>query len=133
YEKGDPISPQQVDAMRDHFRAIIGQYNAVTFSGSLPPGVPLDFYGDLIRIAHEADVLTFLDSSNQTSLAHGLEAKPFLVKPHEDEIAALIEKSLTTSANNAQAARALSQRYGSFVVLSLAAQGAIVARDTQAL
>ena len=133
YEKGDPIPLQQVNAMRDHFRAIIGQYKAVTFSGSLPPGVPLNFYGDLIRIAHEANVLTFLDSSNQAALAHGLEAKPFLVKPNEDEIAALLGKSLKSLTDYAQAAIALSQRYGSIVVLSLGAQGAIVAQDTKAL
>ena len=133
YEKGDPIPLQQVNAMRDHFRAIIGQYKAVTFSGSLPPGVPLDFYGDLIRIAHDADVLTFLDSSNQTALAHGPEAKPFLVKPNEDEIAALLEKSLRSSTDYAQAAIVLSQRYGSIVVLSLGAQGAIVAWNTKVI
>jgi tagatose 6-phosphate kinase len=133
YEKGDPIPPQQVDAMRDHFRAIIGQYKAVTFSGSLPPGVPIDFYADLIRIAHDANVLTFLDSSNRTALEHGLEAKPFLIKPNEDEVTALMGRSLTSTSDYAQAAVSLSQRYGSIVVISLGAQGAIVARDTEIL
>jgi tagatose 6-phosphate kinase len=133
YEKGDPIPPKPVDAMRARFRAIIGQYKAVTFSGSLPPGVPLDFYTDLIRIAHDANVLTFLDSSNQTALKLGLEAKPFLVKPNEDEIAVLTEKSLKNTSDYAQAAVSLYQCYGSIVVLSLGARGAIVARGAQTL
>ena len=78
-------------------------------------------------------MLTFLDSSDQTALRHGLEARPFLIKPNEDEIAALTEKSLTSTSDYAQAAVALSQRYGSIVVISLGAQGAVVARGTQTL
>ena len=136
YEKGDPIPPKQVDAMRDYFRTIIGQYKAVTFSGSLPPGVPLDFYADLISLANDAGVPAFLDSSNKTALQHGLEASPFLIKPNEGEVASLVGESLGSDSNiseYAHAAVSLSQEYGSIVALSLGAQGAIVAKDADVL
>src|SRR5690349_3518887 len=42
YERGEPILPEQVEELKDLFASIVGEYNAVTLSGSLPPGVPSD-------------------------------------------------------------------------------------------
>ena len=44
YELGEPVPSEKVDELRDYVRAIVGNYEAVTFSGSLPAGVPVDFY-----------------------------------------------------------------------------------------
>ncbi len=132
YEKGEPVPPADVDAMCDHFRAIIGQYAAVTFSGSLPPGVPLDFYRDLIQIAHGAGVPALLDSSKD-ALKYGVEARPFLIKPNRDEVAALTGTELTTFAECVTAAQSLAQRYETIVALSLGPDGALVANDTDTI
>jgi tagatose 6-phosphate kinase len=132
YELGEPIPPEDVAAMRDHFRAIVGGYDAVTFSGSLPPGVPADFYPDLITIANDVGVPTFLDSS-QDPLKLGVEAKPFLVKPNEDEAAILTGREIHTVVDCMAAARALACRYGSIVVISLGPEGAVAARGDEAL
>lgn len=132
YEKGEPVPPADVDAMRDHFRAIIGQYTAVTFSGSLPPGVPLDFYRELIQIAHEAGVPVLLDSSKD-ALKFGVEARPFLIKPNRDEVAALTGSPLGTFADCVAAAQSLALRYETIVVLSLGPDGALVAHGTDTI
>ncbi len=132
YELGEPIPPEDITAMRDHFRAIIGGYDAVTFSGSLPPGVPVDFYRELIAIANDAGVPTFLDSS-QDPLKLGVEAKPFLVKPNEDEAAILTGREIQTVVDCIGAARELACRYGSIVVISLGPEGAVAARGDEAL
>lgn len=135
YEKGERLPPHRVDAMREHFRAIIGDYQAVTFSGSLPPGVPLDFYAELISLAHAANVPTYLDSG-QTALKHGAEARPFLLKPNEAEVSALLGEPLAPGADMtayAQAARVLVARFGSLVVLSLGARGAVAANAQHVL
>src|SRR4030095_6034885 len=63
YEVGEPVSAEKGDQLRDHFRPVRKKKQAVTLSGSLPPGAPLDFYAGVIEIAREAGVLTFLDSS----------------------------------------------------------------------
>ncbi len=132
YEHGDAVPSAQIAAMRDHFRSIIAKYDAVTFSGSLPPGVPLTFYRELITIAQEAGVPTFLDSSRD-ALAHGIEAKPYLIKPNEDEVVALTGHTLHTVADYAAAAAAISTRHDTIVVLSLGAAGAIGAQGTNVL
>jgi len=135
YENGEPVPPAQIDEMRDLFHAIVGKFDAVTLSGSLPPGVSPDFYADLIRIARDAGVRAFLDSS-QDALKRGVDAKPFLIKPNEAEIAALLGEPFDINSGMAEYAQAvitLSQRYETIVVLSLGAHGAIAAHNTRAL
>ena len=43
YEQGEPVPPEKVAELKAMFAAVVGQYTAVTFSGSLPPGVPASF------------------------------------------------------------------------------------------
>ena len=65
YEVGESVPLEKINELRDHILTIIGKYQAVTLSGSLPPGVPSDFYADLIEIARKENVLTFLDTSGE--------------------------------------------------------------------
>jgi tagatose 6-phosphate kinase len=127
YEKGDSVPPQKVAEMLVRFREMMGRVTAVTLSGSLPPGVPQDFYAQLIHIAHEVSVPTFLDSSKE-ALLQGVAAKPFLIKPNESEVAVLVGRKLKTQADFASAAAAISTRYETVVVLSLGKEGAMVAQ-----
>lgn len=126
YERGEPISASQVDQMREHFRSIIDQFDAVTFSGSLPTGVPSDFYSSLITIAHEAGVLTLLDTSD-AALLHGVQARPFLIKPNEAESTMLAGRKLDTLSAFAAAAADIATYYRTTVVLTLGANGAMAA------
>ncbi len=127
YEKGDPVPAAKVDEMLDRFEAGVGGYTAVTLSGSLPPGVPDDFYAQLIHIARREGVPAVLDSSKD-ALLQGAAAMPFLIKPNETEVAILAERHLTTITDFAAAASNISTRYKTTVVLSLGKDGAIAAR-----
>lgn len=51
YEQGEPVRPAALEAFTDLFRSIVGRYAAITLSGSLPPGAPADFYGQLLALA----------------------------------------------------------------------------------
>lgn len=132
YESGEPIPIEDVAAMHDHFRAIIRGCDAVTFSGSLPPGVPDNFYHDLIMAANAAGVPTFLDSSRDP-LKLGLEAKPLLFKPNEDEAAILTGREIHTVVDCIEVARMLAHRYEPMVVISLGPEGAVAARGDEIL
>ena len=96
YEKGDPVPIEKVEEFKQRFAASVKRYAAVTFSGSLPPGVPLDFYRQMIEIAREADVPAILDSSG-AALRLGVQSQPTLVKPNEKEFADLAGKQLHRS------------------------------------
>ncbi len=132
YEKGEAVSPEKVAEMLDRFRERVGSATAVSLSGSLPPGAPLDIYAQLINIAHEAHVPAFLDSSSH-ALRHGVAAKPFLIKPNETEVSILAEQELTTLAEFAEAAVAIATRYETIVVLSLGEEGALAVNGETAV
>jgi tagatose 6-phosphate kinase len=126
YENGDRISAEKVAEFKERFQSIVGQYAAVTFSGSLPPGVPLDFYAQLLDAVHDAGVPTLLDSSGE-ALRQGIRARPFLVKPNEKEFADLAREAQERQSGFAGVAADLSARYQTRIVVSLGAEGAIAA------
>jgi tagatose 6-phosphate kinase len=127
YEMGEPVPLEKVSELSDYLQATIGKYQAITLSGSLPPGVPPNFYADLIEMARRENVLTFLDTSGD-ALRKGLEARPSFVKPNETEAKALLGLHPDEHLDFAQAATAISTRYATNVLLSLGAQGAVAAK-----
>jgi 1-phosphofructokinase family hexose kinase len=60
----------------------------VILSGSLPPGVPTNFYASLIHIAHSHGCRVILDSSGE-ALRRAIAARPDLAKPNREEAEAL--------------------------------------------
>ncbi|MCG3088068.1 1-phosphofructokinase [Sporosarcina cyprini] len=58
-------------------------------SGSLPQGLPSDAYAQLIDIIQSNGAKAILDTSGE-ALRHGIEAKPFAIKPNEKELADLL-------------------------------------------
>lgn len=128
YEKGDAVPSAQVDEFLQWFGEAVGQFAAVTLSGSVPPGVPLDLYSRLIVLAHAARVPVMLDSSGE-ALRLGVEAEPFLVKPNEHEFGAIAGGAPRGRSALVEAARQVAARYHTRVVVSLGADGALAADE----
>ncbi|HET9493495.1 MAG TPA: 1-phosphofructokinase family hexose kinase [Chloroflexia bacterium] len=126
YERGEPVPPDKVEELVDVFGQHVGTCEAVTMSGSLPAGVPPDFYARLIEIAHAANVPVYLDSSGE-ALRLGVAARPYLTKPNAHEFAELAGGDAHSAHTLAHAAAEVSRRYGTIVVISLGADGVLVA------
>ncbi len=95
-------------------------------SGSLPPGVPDDFYGRLAHEATAAGVPLVLDTSGP-ALAAGLRAGVHLIKPSLRELQDVSGGPLATLQDRVDACRALIARKAAAVVaLSLGAEGALL-------
>lgn len=104
----------------------------LVLSGSLPPGVPEDAYGQLAREAGRAGHRCVLDASG-AALSRGLAAGVFLVKPSLCELADLTGHPLTDTASQLTACRALvAAGSAAWVALSLGAQGAMLVGPGQA-
>lgn len=128
YETGESVPLEKIVELQTHIQATIKNYEAVTLSGSLPPGVPPDFYAGVIAIAKSAGIPTYLDSSGD-ALRIGAEAGPFLVKPNEAEAKSLLGVKSGDSLDFVQAAAEISARYKTNVVLSMGKKGAVVAKE----
>lgn len=98
----------------------------VVASGSLPPGVPDDFYQQVSNVCAELGATFLLDASGG-GLTH-IQSGAFLVKPSIRELRECAGRELSTDAEQLAAARELVTRGTSrYVLVSLGAQGAILA------
>ena len=76
----------------------------VVGSGSLPPGVPDDFYAQAAAIAHKLGAKFFLDTSG-TPLAAAIEHGVDMIKPNLREMRELVGQSLSSETDWIAAAR----------------------------
>ncbi len=101
-------------------------------SGSLPPGVPPDFYAQLGKAARESGARFALDSSGPPLLA-GLGAKPDVIKPNAEELAEAVGRPLPTMRDVVGAARELMALGAQSIVVSLGREGALLVDDAGVL
>ena len=96
-------------------------------SGSLPRGVPADFYATIGRIAGRKGAKLVLDTSG-SALRAGLEHGVYLVKPSLGELEAVLGRKLADSASREAAARELvGSGAADIVALTLGRDGAMLA------
>lgn len=98
--------------------------------GSLPPGVPADFYARIIRQAQQRKVETLLDTDGD-ALLHALEVGPSAVAPNQAEAERLLNRALITRQHFQDAARRIVAMGAKWVVLSLGSRGAVGATATE--
>jgi 1-phosphofructokinase family hexose kinase len=125
-EPGPSVPPHAVDALIARVRQRARESSAVVLAGSLPPGVPVAFYAELIRIIQDEGAKPVLDTAGPP-LAHGAAARPYLIKPNRREAEALLGIPLDTDDALREAVRRLSGYGIPIVALSLGAGGAICA------
>lgn len=87
-EPGPPINPEEWASLVSTYEELLTEARAVALCGCLPPGIHVGAYGQLIRRARAAGVPVLLDTSGEP-LRRGIAARPDLVKPNADELAAL--------------------------------------------
>jgi 6-phosphofructokinase 2 len=99
----------------------------VVASGSLPPGVPSDFYARVARLCRERGARLVLDAAGP-ALAAALAEGVYLVKPNLRELGELLGEPLEGPAAWQPAAQGLVERgQAEVVALSLGHQGALLA------
>jgi 6-phosphofructokinase 2 len=102
-------------------------------SGSLPPGVPDDFYARLARAAKAAGVDCVVDASG-LALRQALEEGVALIKPSLRELGELAGRVLDSPQQQVQAAQQLVASGGARIVaLTLGADGAILVTADEVL
>lgn len=101
----------------------------VAASGSLPPGVPEDFYAALARTVKEAGGRMVLDTSGP-ALAAAVGEGVYLVKPNMRELRSISGADIVDDTDLEEAARAIVSSGGArIVVVSRGAAGVVLATE----
>ncbi|CQR45939.1 Tagatose-6-phosphate kinase [Paraliobacillus sp. PM-2] len=132
-EGGPVISSKEESDFLQAFSNYVKEVDIITMSGSLPKGLPVDFYSKLITIAKEHDKPVLLDTKGdllKETLKSGI--KPDLIKPNHIELGDLFGESFT---DDASIMRALTKPSilddVEWVVVTMGSQGAIVKHNNK--
>lgn len=116
-EPGPHVTADEWTAFLTSYGELLGAADAVALCGSLPPGIHVGAYAELVRLARTAGVPVLLDTSGEP-LRRGIAARPDLIKPNADELA-----QLTGSRDALRGARDARRRGAHGVIASLGADG----------
>lgn len=130
-EPGFTVSEAHLASFLKKLESLAEQAAIIVLAGSLPPGVPDDFYAQCIAIAKKAGAKVLLDTDG-TAFAKGLEAVPYAVKPNIHELEAYFHDEFKTYQQVADAAKRLLDMGVEIVIISMGAEGAVVADRQEA-
>jgi 1-phosphofructokinase family hexose kinase len=86
-EPGQRIAPGELRQLEETMTSLLSgatEQPTVIFSGSLPAGVPLDYYRTLTELAHKHASRVFLDTSGDP-FRFALTGEPEFIKPNREE------------------------------------------------
>lgn len=118
------VSDEHLTEFIPHYQKALQGASCVVMGGSLPSGVPLEFYGEAIAQANQAGVPVIFDSSGPSLLA-GVESYPALIKPNLPEVGDLLGYVPASRQEVEKAARKLHDEHGTSVIITMGADGAI--------
>jgi len=124
-EYGPEISDEMAKMLLNLARARTKEQDIWVLSGSLPPGLPADYYAQLITIIKARGGLVYLDSSGPP-LKYGCQAAPYLVKANQVEAETVLGRELPTGESRRMALGDFLEMGISLAVISCSAEGALL-------
>ena len=122
---GPQLTPDELDALNKTTIASLDGAAWVAACGALPPGAPADLYARLTRDVHAAGVRIAVDTSG-APLTAVIAARPDVLKPNAEELAALTGANLTTFGDVVAAAEEVRGAGVLAVLVSLGRHGAVL-------
>ena len=123
---GSKLHPAEWQACLETLASLVEKPKIVVASGSIPPGVPDDFFATVTRHAKTHGAQMVLDTSGpalKAALAEGVS----LIKPNEVELSSFVGRPLDTDTARIMAARQLiAEKRTQAVALTLGENGALL-------
>ncbi len=123
---GPELSEREWKNVLDTVESLDPSPKYIVASGSLPPGVPDDFYGRIVDVGNRIGARTIIDTSGKP-LAASVEKGVFLLKPNMRELQDLVGRQIESDEEIEGAARKLLERECCrAVAVSLGAGGTVL-------
>ncbi|MBI5154516.1 1-phosphofructokinase family hexose kinase [Candidatus Poribacteria bacterium] len=107
----------------------LASLHGLVLAGSLPPGLAPTTYADLVRMAHRVQLPVFLDAHGP-ALARALPEKPTVLKINREELEAILEHPVPSTAEIIEAAKHYHSRGVELVCITLGREGAVMVDET---
>lgn len=124
-EPGQGVTQEELSTFETRFLESLKESSVVTISGSVPAGVPKDYYKRLVDLVKAAGKQVLVDSSGEL-LKNCLSAKPTMIKPNTDEIRQILDVNVESREDIIQAASTLYGMGIPNVAVSLGKEGVVL-------
>ncbi len=122
---GPELTEKEVERTLDALSEMDPAPEFLVLSGSLPPGVPVDFYQQVAALGRKRGSKVIVDTHGN-ALRQALDAHPFLIKPNIRELGQLAGENMESDAQiEAAACKLLDDNACDVCVVSLGAGGAL--------
>ncbi len=129
--QGPTISEDEVTALFEQLDQLQAG-DTLILSGSIPNTLPNTMYKDIMSRLTNRSIRIIVDATNDL-LLNVLPYKPFLIKPNNHELAAMLKRDLPTKEDIIEGARQLQAQGAQNVLVSMAGDGAILVDATGAV
>lgn len=123
-EPGPEVSEELLEQLKLAIGHCVQPEDIVILSGSLPAGVDRGLYGAWITYFRSLGACVYLDADGEP-MHNGMAALPYMIKPNDAELAALVGKSSLTTEEMLQEGQRLHNTGIEEVVISLGGDGAL--------
>ena len=123
-EPGPVVSAPLLEAFKKKIGEKIQPGDLVILSGSLPAGVDKGLYGEWTAYFRSLGACVYLDADGEP-MQRGMAAVPYMIKPNNDELAALLGKDKLSMEEMLQEGKRLLNTGISEIVISLGGDGAL--------
>jgi 6-phosphofructokinase 2 len=123
---GPVLKNEEWERCLQELSAIRPQPDYLVASGSLPPGVPPDFYARVARIGKDQGAKVLIDTSGD-ALRRALQEGVYLIKPNYREFRDIVGRDMKEESQlEAEAAKMVKSGRCEILVISLGAAGALL-------
>ena len=122
------VSPEHLSEFDLRYQYALKDASCVVMGGSLPEGVPAEFYIRAMEQAHTQGVPIIFDSSGP-ALAAGIRGRPEVIKPNLTELVDMLGYLPNSREEVQKAAQKLHQEFGTNVIVTLGEEGAIAVSE----
>ena len=124
-EPGPEVSEAVMARFLRRYKRMVTQATWVVLGGSLPPGIPDDFYRELAVLAKESGAKVMVTARGKP-LSHSIEACPYLVKPDTRQELVLEGRDLTSHEGIVAAGKAMVACGAEIIIISHEVTGDVV-------
>jgi len=123
---GPALSEREWKSLLDALFTDIIEADYIVASGSLPPGVPADFYSQVVSRASKKGIRTIIDTSGE-ALGAATQSGVYLIKPNLNELRALAGQEIENDPQMIEAAKKIIDSGGcEVVIVSLGPAGVLM-------
>ena len=127
---GPEISEKDFRSFEEKLISHLKDGDTLVLAGALPPSLPLDTYGRLVKLAEGKNIRCVVDASGE-ALIKAIKEKPFLIKPNHHEAGEIFGRQLKSDDEFIEHARLLQKLGARNVLISRAEEGSVLVCENE--